>query len=123
MRKRILVVDDEESMVHLLRTILEATRYEVEAVTGGKEALALLERTRVDLILLDLMMPEMDGWEVFHELKNDERTASIPVVIITAKKDEIDRAMGTELLKVEGYISKPFVRRQLVQLVERIIGG
>jgi len=121
MAKLVMVVDDEESMVHLLRTVLEARGYEVATATGGRQALALVHARRPDLMLLDLMMPEMDGWEVLHELKQDPATASIPVIIVTVKRDELDRAVGTDLLRVEGYVNKPFVRKELVELVRRTL--
>ena len=122
MAKTIMVVDDEESMVHLLRTILEAQGYEVTTVMDGREVVAHLRDRRPDLIILDLMMPEMDGWEVLHEVRQDPAMASIPVIILTVKKDELDRTVGTEFLKVEGYVTKPFVRRALVELVGKTIG-
>jgi len=122
MAKTIMVVDDEESMVHLLRTILEAQGYEVTTVMDGREVVAHLRDRRPDLIILDLMMPEMDGWEVLHEVRQDPGTANIPVIILTVKKDELDRTVGTEFLKVEGYVTKPFVRRALVELVGKTIG-
>lgn len=121
MAKLVMVVDDEESMVHLLRTILEARGYEVATATGGRQALSLVKDRRPDLVLLDLMMPEMDGWEVLHELRQDPATSSIPVIIVTVKRDELDRTVGTDLLKVEGYVNKPFVRRELVELVRRTL--
>jgi CheY-like chemotaxis protein len=122
MAKLVMVVDDEESMVHLLRTILEARGYEVATAAGGAEALTLVHDRRPDLMLLDLMMPGMDGWEVLHELRQDPSTADIPVIIITVKRDELDRTVGTDLLKVEGYVNKPFVRKELVELVRRTLG-
>ena len=121
MARLVMVVDDEESMVHLLRTILEARGYEVATATGGRQALSLARARRPDLILLDLMMPEIDGWEVLHELRQDPSTADIPVIIVTVKRDELDRTVGTDLLKVAGYVNKPFVRRELVELVRRTL--
>jgi len=121
MAKLVMVVDDEESMVHLLRTILEARGYEVATAAGGRQALALVHARRPDLVLLDLMMPEMDGWEVLHELRQDPSTADIPVIIVTVKRDELDRTVGTDLLKVAGYVNKPFVRKELVELVRRTL--
>ena len=121
MKKTILVVDDEENMVHLLTTIFESAGYNVISALSGRDALEILKDNKPDLILLDIMMPEMDGWDVFRKIKKDNKTFSIPIIIITAKKDEIDKVMGVELLKVDGYVTKPFVRKELVDKIARTI--
>ena len=108
-------------MVHLLTTIFESAGYNVISALSGRDALEILKENKPDLILLDIMMPEMDGWEVFREIKKDNKTSSIPIIIITAKKDEIDKVMGIELLKVDGYVTKPFVRKELVDKIARTI--
>lgn len=123
MKGTILIVDDEENMIHLLKVIFESVDYEVLSALSGREALEILSGTTPDVILLDIMMPEMDGWEVFRRMREDPSIPEIPVVILTAKKDEIDRQMGTELLRVSGYVTKPFVRKELVDKVARVIEG
>lgn len=121
MTRKILVVDDEYNMVHLLRTIFETTGYTVLSATSGKEALISLKNQIPDLILLDIMMPDMDGWELYREIKKRTEWRDIPIVIITAKKDEIEKKMGTDLLKVDGYITKPFVRKVLVNKINNLL--
>ena len=123
MKGTVLIVDDEENMVHLLRVIFESAGYKVLSALSGREALEVLSGRTPDVVLLDIMMPEMDGWEVFRRMREDPSLPDVPVVVITAKKDEIDRQMGTELLRVDGYVTKPFVRKELVRTVERIIEG
>lgn len=116
----ILVVDDEPDVRTLCRVNLEFKGYRVLEAAGGEEALGLLRDNRADLILLDLMMPKMDGWEVMRRLKEDETTAMIPVVLLTARADDESQLKGWS----EGildYITKPFNPLSLVQYVERIL--
>jgi len=119
--ERILCVEDEPEMVELLRLILARRGDEVLGAYGGEEALALLEKEPVDLILLDLMMPDMDGWEVFRRLRAHEPTAHIPVIVVTAKSQNIDRVLGLHIAKVDDYITKPFTPRELLEAVERVL--
>jgi len=119
--KRILCIDDEPEMVELLRLILGRKGFEVLGANGGREALNLLENETVDLILLDLMMPEMDGWEVFRRLRANDQTAHIPVIVVTAKSQDIDRVLGLHIVKVDDYITKPFTPRELLSAIERVL--
>lgn len=121
MAKRILCIDDEPDMIDLIRLILQRKGYEILGATSGPEALALLEREAVDLILLDLMMPEMDGWELYQRLRSNDSTASIPVIVVTAKSQNIDRVLGLHIAKVDDYITKPFTPHELMQAVERVL--
>lgn len=119
--ERILCVDDEPEMVELLRLVLGRQGYEVVGAYSGREALEKLEREPVDLILLDLMMPEMDGWEVVRRLRANEATASIPVIVVTAKSQQVDRVLGLRIVKVDDYITKPFTSRELLEAVRRVL--
>jgi DNA-binding response OmpR family regulator len=74
-----------------------------------------------DLILLDLMMPDMDGWEIFRQIKKDEATMNIPIIVITAKAQTVDKVLGLEIAKVDDYISKPFRPHELVERVEKVL--
>jgi DNA-binding response OmpR family regulator len=103
----ILIVDDEEEIRELCRVNLEFEGFEVVEAADGLEALAISQESRPDLIFLDLMMPRMDGWEVLRRLKEKDETASIPVVLLTAKTSEEDQIRGWEEGILE-YISKPF---------------
>ena len=74
-----------------------------------------------DLVLLDLMMPDMDGWDVYHQIKSEEQTRDIPVIVITAKAQDIDKILGLRVAKVEDYISKPFSPQELVERIEQVL--
>ena len=121
MATRILCIEDEPEMIELIRMILTREGYEVLGAEGGPEALDLLSEEHVDLILLDLMMPEMDGWEVYQRLKADERTKDIPVIIVTAKAQRIDRVLGLYVVGVDDYITKPFSPKALLASVRQIL--
>ncbi len=122
MTTRILCIEDEPEMIELIRLILARGGYEVLGAESGPDALELLASTTdVDLILLDLMMPEMDGWEVYQRLKADERTRDIPVIVVTAKAQRIDRVLGLYIVGVDDYITKPFSPKMLLESVKQIL--
>jgi two-component system, OmpR family, alkaline phosphatase synthesis response regulator PhoP len=111
---RVLVVDDEEGIRVLCRVNLELGGYEVTEAADGVEALEVARAERPDLIFLDVMMPRMDGWETLHRLKEDPGTASIPVVLLTARTSEEDQMKGWGEGILE-YLSKPFNPQLLVE--------
>lgn len=120
--KRILCIEDEQEMIDLIRLILSRRGYEVQGANGGQEALAMIPTYQPDLILLDLMMPEMDGWEVYQQLRSNEATRDIPVIVVTAKAQSIDKVLGLHIAKVDDYIPKPFSPQDLIRSVETILG-
>jgi DNA-binding response OmpR family regulator len=107
MKPRILIVDDSEANRHLLSTKLESDGYEVEGASNGLECLKKVDTFNPDLILLDVMMPRMNGYEVCKKLKAKEETRYIPVVMLTARTELEDKMMGLEL-GAEDYMTKPF---------------
>lgn len=121
MGKRVLYIEDEQEMIDLVRLILSRKGYEVMGANGGREGLELVERERPDLVLLDLMMPDMDGWDVYQQLRTEEVTRQIPVIVITAKAQSIDKVLGLHIARVDDYISKPFSPQELVDSVERVL--
>jgi len=121
MSHRILCIEDEPEMIELVRLILSRAGYEVLGAESGPEALERLREEKVDLILLDLMMPEMDGWEVYQRLKAENHTRDIPVIIVTAKAQRIDRVLGLYIVGVDDYITKPFSPKQLLTSVQNIL--
>ncbi len=116
MAVRILVVDDEADIVRMLKYNLEKEGYEVISASNGKAALEKAH-SRPDLIVLDVMMPQMDGWEVIRQLKRTQDTASIPVMFLTAKGTEIDEVLGLEL-GADDYIVKPISPRKLIARIK-----
>ena len=118
---RIIYVEDELEMVDLVRLILGRKGFEVIGANGGREGLALIREEIPDLVLLDLMMPDMDGWDVYQQMKAEERTRDIPVIVITAKAQSIDKVLGLHIAKVDDYIAKPFSPNELVDSVQRVV--
>jgi len=118
----ILCVEDEPDMIDLIRWILERHGFQVRGALGGQEALRMIRETRPDMILLDIMMPEMDGWEVYRELKASPELEEIPVVVVTAKAQSIDKVLGLHIAKVDDYITKPFGPHELLSAVEKVLG-
>jgi DNA-binding response OmpR family regulator len=109
-------------MIDLVRLILGRRGFEVVGANGGLEGLALVASEKPDLVLLDLMMPDMDGWEVYQRMKSDEALRDIPVVVVTAKAQSIDKVLGLHIAKVDDYITKPFGPQELLESVEKILG-
>lgn len=119
-KKKILVVDDEKDIVDILKYNLEKEHeFDVLTAYNGKEALALVEN-HPDLILLDIMMPELNGFEVCKQLKQNPATAKIPVIFLTAKENEIDEILGLEL-GADDYIHKPLSPRKVIARVKSVI--
>ena len=120
MNAKILIVEDERDIVDLLRYNLEEAGFETDYVRNGADALHRAVEKSPDLILLDLMLPEVDGLIVCRLLKNDPRTKNIPVVMVTAKAEERDRIAGLEL-GVDDYITKPFSPKEVVLRVSAVL--
>jgi DNA-binding response OmpR family regulator len=120
MAKRILVVDDDENILSLERTILEQKGFEVTTAGGGAEALRLLGSTTFDLVLLDVMMPEVDGFTVCRKIKEDARLKDIPVIFLTAKGGGEALAEGFESGAIM-YINKPFTANKLLTIVNTML--
>jgi DNA-binding response OmpR family regulator len=120
MSARVLVIDDEGPIRLLCRVNLEAAGMVVHEAENGAAGVEVARRETPDVILLDVMMPGMDGWEVFGALNEDERTAQIPVVFLTARAELRDQARGLELGGVD-YVTKPFNPLELAPLVEDLL--
>lgn len=118
--RTIVYIEDESEMIDLVRLILGRRSYEVIGAIGGVEGLAMVQKELPDLVLLDLMMPDMDGWEVYQQMRAEEGTREIPVIILTAKAQNIDKVLALHIAKVDDYLSKPFSPQELIDSVERI---
>ena len=118
--KKVLIVDDEPDTLELVKLVLESGGFETVLAASGKEALSELDASRPDLVLLDIMMPDMDGWEVFRKIR--EKNAKIPIAILTAKAQNFDRLLGLHVLKADDYITKPFGKNELISRVRKLAG-
>ena len=119
--KRILCIEDEPEMIDLIRLILGRRGFEVHGAAGGVEGSKKVRELLPDLVLLDLMMPDMDGWEVYQQMKAELTTRNIPVIVVTAKAQNIDKVLGLHIAKVDDYIAKPFSPQELLESVEKVL--
>ena len=120
MSSRVLIVEDEPDIRELVVHHLKREGYQVSAAASGEEALRQVQAVPPDLVLLDLMMPAMDGLEVCRRLRQDPVTASLPIVMLTAKGDEVDRVLGLEL-GADDYVVKPFSPKELLARVRAVL--
>jgi phosphate regulon transcriptional regulator PhoB len=116
----ILVIDDEKDLIELVRYNLEKDGFDVIAATDGQSGLEVVKKHRPDLVVLDLMMPGMDGLQICKQLRSDPRMGRIPVIMLTAKATEADRIVGLEL-GADDYITKPFSPREVVARVKAVL--
>jgi len=120
--KTILVVDDEADVVDVLKLVLGKNGYEVLTATSGMDGLARAQSALPDLILLDIMMHRMDGWEVLKLLKLDERTGAIPVVMLSARIEPKDKIRGLQEGAID-YVTKPFAVREILAKIAAVLDG
>jgi DNA-binding response OmpR family regulator len=121
--KKVVYFEDDKDMVELVRIILGREGYQIIGIAEGQAGIKAVQQDSPDIVLLDLMLPDMDGWEIYRQLKHDESTANIPVIVITAKAQSIDKVLGLEIAKVDDYISKPFTPQELIERVDKVIAG
>ncbi len=119
--RKILIVDDEPYILNILDFSLDAEGYSVLQAADGDEALRVAAEQSPDLIIMDIMMPRLDGFETCRRLKEDVHTRDIPVVLLTARNSREDRARGDEV-KADGYITKPFSPQRLLDTVQQYLG-
>lgn len=120
MAEKILIIDDEEHIVELIRYNLEGAGYTTFEAYNGIDGLALAKKEVPDLVLLDLMLPGMDGLEVCKAMRSDEKLKNLPIIMLTAKSEEIDKILGLEL-GADDYITKPFSVRELSARVKALL--
>ena len=118
---KIVYVEDDADMVDLVQVILEQNHFIVYSAKDGQNGLRLIRQIAPDLILLDLMIPDLDGWEIYQRIRNDEALKHTPVIIITAKSMEIDKVLGLRVAKVNDYICKPFHPKELVERINLVL--
>ena len=115
--EKILVVEDEKEIVKLLKYNLEKAGYELVVAQDGESGLALFKKSKPDLVILDLMLPKMDGLEVCKQIRRDSKT---PIIMLTAKREEMDRVLGLEL-GADDYLTKPFSVRELAARIKTVL--
>jgi two-component system response regulator VicR len=120
-KRMILCIEDEQEMIDLINLILSSRGFEIRGANGGKDGLEIIRKEHPDLVLLDLMMPEMDGWEVYQQMKADEATRNIPVIVVTARAQSIEKVLGLHIAKVDDYIVKPFSPQELLNSVDKVL--
>lgn len=118
--EKILIVDDELHIIELLKYNLESNGYKVIFAQTGKEAIKIASEKRPDLILLDVMLPEMDGFDVCKHINKAKETEGIPIIMLTAKGEELDKILGLEL-GADDYITKPFSVRELIARIKAVL--
>ncbi|WP_125154637.1 response regulator transcription factor [Clostridium rectalis] len=119
-KEKVLIVDDEEHIIELLKFNLEKSGYTVLYADNGIDALKITKQEQPQLILLDLMLPEMDGYDVCKEIRKDDVISTTPIIMITAKGEELDKVLGLEL-GADDYITKPFSVRELIARVKAVL--
>ncbi len=122
-QQRILCIEDEVLMLDLIRLILESAGYVFLGAEDGVEGLEVMRAERPDLVLLDLMLPEVDGAEVLLRKKKDPAIRDIPVIAVTALASPFDQLMWKRRTEIKDYVTKPFKRRELLSAIERVLAG
>lgn len=119
-KQHVVVIEDEKNIVELLKYQLETAGYKVSVAMRGDLGLEMVQKEKPDLVLLDLMLPEMDGIQICKSLKQNYKTSHIPIVMVTAKGEETDKVLGLEL-EADDYVSKPFSSRELMARVKAVM--
>ncbi|NBD35865.1 MAG: response regulator [Chloroflexi bacterium] len=118
----VVCVEDEPEMIDLIKLILGRRNFKLVGAVGGREGLDTIRDKKPELVLLDLMMPDMDGWEVYQRMKADPELQDIPVIVVTAKAQSIDKVLGLHIAKVDDYVTKPFGPQELLASVNKVLG-
>lgn len=121
-KKRILVVEDEHDIAELIRLVLETAQFEVKTVLDPERAYETAKEYRPDAVLLDLLMPKVDGWTVFKILRQDGSFDYTPIAILTAKSQQLDQMVGLHVMKADAYITKPFGKQELIDKTYELLG-
>ena len=121
MEKKVLVVDDDSDITELVKLVLETENFSVKTVLDSSVAVNTAKEFLPNLILLDITMPGLDGWEVFKRLRKDKVLKKIPIAIFSAKSEELDTMIGLHVMKADAYITKPFGKQELIDKVSELI--
>ncbi len=120
LRAKVLLVDDDDQILRSLKVYLELEKYQVTTAQSGKEALEKMKSEKPEIVVLDIMMPEMDGFEVMERMKKDSELSEIPVIMLTAKGQDVDVLKGYQM-GAKSYMTKPFNLNELVENIELVL--
>jgi two-component system, OmpR family, response regulator VicR len=113
-KRKILVIEDDRDIADLVKLVLETVDFEVMSILDAEQAYQTACSYRPDAILLDLTMPKIDGWAIFKMLRHDASFTNVPIAILTAKSESLDEMVGLHIMNVDGYITKPFGKQELI---------
>ena len=120
MKRKILVIEDDMDIAELVKLVLETESYTVESVLDPLAAIDKAKSYRPDAIILDLLMPKLNGWEIFKLLRKDREFDDIPIAILTAKSEEFDTMVGLHVMNADSYITKPFGKQELINKINEL---
>lgn len=118
----VVYIEDDKDMIDLVRVVLSRGNINLIGITEGREGLNTVRTVKPDLVLLDLMLPDMGGWAIYQQMKNEADLRDIPVIVVTAQDAPIDRLLGEHIAMVQVYITKPFSPMQLLASVKEVLG-
>jgi DNA-binding response OmpR family regulator len=119
----VLYIEDERQVIDLVREALKLAGYKVVGATSGRQGLTMMKERKPDLLLLDLMMPDINGWDVYREVKTDQQLADIPVIVVSAKAPEEGNVVIKDLPPADGYITKPFDVENIIRSVKELLAN
>lgn len=119
--RTVVYIEDDPEMIDLVSLILKNKGFIVKGAAGGRDGIDLVVKENPDLVLLDLMMPDVDGWEVYQQLRSLDSSRKTPVIIITARAQMIDKVLGLHIARVNDYICKPFKPQELTESIQRTL--
>lgn len=118
--RKVLVIEDDKDIADLVELVLSTNTYDVRTVIEPEKAFDTVKEFRPDAIILDLMMPKVDGWEIFKMVRNDPELSHIRIAILTAKSQGFDEMVGLHIMKAEKYITKPFGKQELLDTINEL---
>ncbi len=121
-KARVLCIDDEPGVIELVSLILKSQNIRVDGASSGEEGLEAMRQTHPDAVLLDIMMPEMDGWEVYKRMQADRDLKDIPVIVVTARNSSFEEVIARERAGVSDYVTKPFLPDDLRKSLAQVLG-
>jgi DNA-binding response OmpR family regulator len=118
---RVVWIEDDPELLRLGQLVLTHKGYDVVTVNDSREGFGVVQREKPDIVILDLMMPDVDGWAIYNQIKATPELKGTPVIVVTAKAQAADKAMALHLAKVDGYLTKPYEQSQLLDMLNQVI--